>query len=334
MPLSILSTINRAAVARQFYKAPSGGGGGGVSPFFITGGFKSTDGVTWTALTNLPTQNTIYSWKSAYNPYANIYVFATNASYANITSNNGATWTTVATSTGTSREVAYGNGKFVIAGDTKMNYSSDNGATWNSCTPAIGFVSIYYSSYYNKFIAAISNSASSQFLYYSSDGITFTVGTISGFAGNSPGTSSNHIYGNESTGLLLATNNTSTSYFCSTDGGVNWTTKTGPFIASCVYYSPTKGYWILGAYSGGGGIATSTNPNAASPTWTIVSTAQSYVSSIFYSAYLNLFVLTGYGNPSGLATTPDLINYTLRLNPSSGGTYTNFSQAVVSNVAD
>ena len=36
MPLSILSTINRAAVARQFYKAPSGGGGS-FTPTSITG---------------------------------------------------------------------------------------------------------------------------------------------------------------------------------------------------------------------------------------------------------------------------------------------------------
>jgi hypothetical protein len=107
--------------------------------YFVTSeGYYSTDGSAWTAGTGLGTASQYYG--IAYGNGTFVSVNAITSSVAAYSTNNGTTWTTVATAIGfITYTVTYGNGKFYAFGynnsaGTPNIVSSTNGITWATVT--------------------------------------------------------------------------------------------------------------------------------------------------------------------------------------------------------
>jgi len=180
---TFVTSINAIAYANNKFVA------GGQSGKMAT----STDGVTWTAVSN-STFGTSHIYAIAYGNNK----FVAVGDYGKIaTSSDGTSWTAVTQSvfgsSDTIRAIAYGNGKFVIGGgDGKMAASSD-GVTWTAISNIFDSVykygdeaikAIAYGN--NKFVAAgyhTTNPSTGGYGYgymaASADGITWTAVTTS-----------------------------------------------------------------------------------------------------------------------------------------------------------
>jgi len=188
---------------------------------FVAGGSSgkmatSTDGITWTAVTD-STFGTNIIFAIA---YANSTFVAVGASGKMATSTDGATWTAVTQSVFTSfiRAIAYGNGTFVAVGDGKMATSTD-GATWTAVTQSVFTSYIHSIAYGNgKFVAGGSDGK----MATSTDGATWTAVGNSTFSTGGTDYIYAIAYGN---GKFVA-GNSKGQMATSTDDGATWTAVT------------------------------------------------------------------------------------------------------------
>jgi hypothetical protein len=104
----------------------------GNNTFIRTGTniYHSTNGVSWTLASSVPTNNgsTLIAFGN------NTFVAVTDiGGYANVlcSTTNGVSWTSFPVSNQTWNGIAYGNGRFVLIGNNTTVYSEDNGVSWS-----------------------------------------------------------------------------------------------------------------------------------------------------------------------------------------------------------
>jgi len=106
--------------------------------------------------------------------YGNNRYVAVGTGNVIVTSNDGVTWTPVASglTTGTLLSVAYGNGMFIAVGPGEVPIiASSDGITWNTVNPGVDPTSLYTIMFVNsEFVAGGSNGA----IMTSQDGITWS----------------------------------------------------------------------------------------------------------------------------------------------------------------
>lgn len=141
--------------------------------------YKSTDGVTWTAVFNGPSTGYYMLFDVTYAEGMWVAVGKTHDSVLLCTSPDGTNWTVKSTGiTGTYQldEVAYGHNKWIATSTAqKIVISTDNGSTWSNTYPATLPLGPYYSIYYSNDVWILS---SSNYIYRSLDnGVTWVVAT-------------------------------------------------------------------------------------------------------------------------------------------------------------
>ena len=220
----------------------------------------STDGINWTESTIGSTNR---DWKSVC--YGNgMFVAAADFSRYYAYSTDGINWTEGIFSDNTlSLNLCYGNGKFVaisainnVANNSISVYNSTDGINWSSATDiselsydvlelitesfVIGDITDVCLCYGNGKYVGITNLYS--IVMYSTDGLTWTVGTISGTSRNW----NSVCYGN---GKFVAVARNSNYFAYSTDG-INWTEGT---------ISDSTRSWQSVCYGNGKFVAVSSN---------------------------------------------------------------------------
>lgn len=141
--------------------------------------YKSTDGVTWTAVFNGPSTGYYKLFDVTYAEGMWVAVGKTHTSVLLCTSPDGTNWTVKSTGiTGAYQlnEVAYGNNKWIATSTSQqLVVSTDNGSTWTAGSTGTVVAgpndSIYYSN--NVWVVSVSN-----YIYRSLDnGVTWTEAT-------------------------------------------------------------------------------------------------------------------------------------------------------------
>lgn len=172
------------------------------------------------------------------------------------------TWVqaTGAANTG-AQEIVYGNGRFVCLG-VEAGVSADNGRTWVT-SPAIGFdVPNCITFGLGNFLASGGNTGAG--IYYSADGILWTLAIAGGFAG----------VGFNGEGFMAFSG--STPYYSS--NVLTWDAKTAPVgLSACYAVIGGPGYWLAGDF-GSTGIYRSVSNGAG---WTLVQAT----ATTFFSAF-------------------------------------------------
>jgi len=253
----------------------------------------STDGTTWTAVTD-STFGTDVIFSIAYGNGKFIAGGGYNTGKM-ATSENGTTWTAVTDSTfGTNRifAIAYGNDKFVAGDDSGKMATSENGATWTVVTDStFGTSWINTIAYANGKFVAVGNGGK---MATSTDGTTWTAvdtGTIFDYVNNGTtikGSINAIAYGN---GKFVAVG--SSGKMANSTDGTKWTAVTGNTFGTSNIFSITYGNGKFVTVGNSGKTAYSMNGT----TWTAVTwpfTTSSNVNNIYAIAFgNNMFVAGG-----------------------------------------
>jgi hypothetical protein len=271
------------------------------------------------------------------NGYSGGYLAVGNATRVALTTDGGATWTysganLAATSFGFAqvRACAYGNSIYVLGGEDAKVATSTNGTTWtfrSGVQTAWTSGAIYEIRFINGvFYAGGGKTVSSVYspaMATSTDGITWTNRTISGWSNPSPPFSNPYVLciATNGSGLIVAggdNGNISTS----TDAGATWTYRSG--IQSTTF--GTSVVWSI-AWNGsvfcvggtGGKIATS--PDGINWTYRGGLAATSFGSSLVTSLTWTgkIFVATGQGSYQG--ASPDGITWKANFSLSQNGEF-------------
>lgn len=179
--------------------------------------FTSTDGITWTAQSNVLPASHYWSGIAFGN---GVFVVCSNTVAGNVVaySTDGISWSSVSMSSAY-YGVAFGNGIFVVFGNGTVCATSSNGVNWTNRSYG-DYTTTWGCNFVNgKFWRATTATA----LQYSTDGISWgTITLPTAYWGN--------VVWNGSMFLISATN--STTYATSTNGAT-WTTRTMPASLGC-----------------------------------------------------------------------------------------------------
>lgn len=182
----------------------------------------STDGATWTART-LPYDNG--AWTLAF--VNGLFLLASQYQYSSgnmdthlYTSPDGITWTsrTLPSGCGNIYGIAYGNGKFLVAGNGTVSTSPD-GATWTKTLSTGGG---YSTAFFNGLFVSVVTATS---IATSSDGVTWTSPTIP-----APPSGDSWSTALATSNVVIVLSKQSTGYIASTDG-INWSSYTLPTVS-------------------------------------------------------------------------------------------------------
>jgi hypothetical protein len=239
---------------------------------------------SWTATTGAP--GNLYT--VGYSAAAPIPFVAAGLN-TGATSPDGMTWTTRSVST-TIRAIAYGNGVWVVAGDSDTKWSSD-GTAWTNVA-GIG-TGVAFGN--GLFVRVATNAVAT-----STNGATWTQGTISN------GTWGSITFAN---GLFVAAANTGTPAIATSPDGINWTARASAPAAPTGYaqQGPAfgNGIWVVPSRGTANVI---TSPDGV--TWTQQTGALPANTDWFNCAFgAGLFIATGR-NTGATALSTDGINWT------------------------
>ena len=247
----------------------------------------STDGINWTEGT---ISDTSRQWKSVCRGKNYFIAVSSDTTLDYFAySTDGINWMEDLPAIYSANEICYGDGKFVVVGNSSINhcaYSTDNIYFHNVNISNINrdWKTICYGK--DKFVALAYNS---NVFAYSLDGINWTEGTIS---------STNRYwqsvcYGN---GKFVAVNDNSSIFAYSTDG-INWTEGT---------ISSTSRGWYSVCYGNGKFVTVAQNTNyfAYSPIYTI----HKYNLSNIPLAFINKSDSIGIGNNKALDSYLEIID--------------------------
>lgn len=281
---------------------------------------SSTDGVTWTSrtfvsLTNLTVTNVRYlnNLFLAYGSY-DIVSPATAGVSLLVTSTNGITWTQRTVSPGLGANalvysVAYGNNYYVLSNAQTTYYSTD-AITWLDVSGAAAMRETVYGSA----AGFIGQTSSTGNYWKSTDGVTWSSGTISGMGGS---TNRSIVYnsGTYYLGTTWQTGTTNTNLWTSTDL-VTFTPQSSAPPKGLNYYTSlkkTNGYYFAyGDMSDNQWTNLIFSYSTDAITWTDVTpTMESGTTNLYQLAYGNgtyaIFANTGY-----YSTSTDLTTWTTR----------------------
>lgn len=287
----------------------------------------STDGINWTQ-SSWPAGLSVNSYQWMVSFFANNrYVAATTGSFPNTKiaySTDGINWTNSGTSpfNAAFNCGAFGNGVYVLLssqGGTNMITSTD-GVNWTASNAlANAGVSWSYMVFANgKFLATGNNVKTAT----STDGINWSIVTNTRVrqGGN---------YGN---GMWIqagpSQNNGRAYYYTSTDNGVNWTERTGPYQLDRNGFEAPGGFSNF-IYGNGMWVAWVSSYQSAYSTdginWTTFMLPVGNYMSAVYSSRLGLFIIVGAAGTTTIGgtaytnnrvlTSPNGINWTARTIP-------------------
>jgi hypothetical protein len=137
-------------------------------------GAKSSDGITWTTVTTIPTFASRWLYMSFGSGLFILSYLITNSFTRFYTSSDGATWTPTADMSGQITAVAYGNGLYVgLDTISAQSYTSTDGLTWtaHAISASAAWSDIAFGN--GLFIAVADGVAAT-----SSDGINWTQATL------------------------------------------------------------------------------------------------------------------------------------------------------------
>ena len=222
-----------------------------------------------------------------------------------VTSEDGATFTSVPTSTwATLYSVAHGDGTWVAVGSSSTILVSEDGLTWT--TPAdgpTGWTALYGVTYGGGLWMAVGSAGE---VYTSPDAQTWTLRSVGTW------TSLCCVAYHDGVFLIWSSSNL---VFRSEDGGATWTSHPTPFWGTVLgdITNDGEGRWVITSFSGQA--AYSDDGKA----WTSVSAGFPITSSVYGVGHgAEGFVASGV---NGIATSPDGVAWTARSPPASHGTW-------------